>query len=368
VLSGLHATLGISAAAAAVAASTAATASATAAAVAEGTSIAPAAGVPTALGWKSALLTWKAGKVMLATMAVGSAVGVGSVTLQPAPHALREQHGAKVASAAPRDARPAKRGDAEREAPSALEQQNRAPVAQQTPPAAAAQRTASVADQRPNVAEAPGLTGAAQTSAGAVAASAATAPRREVSEEIAATRVARVVESEPRARTSERSQRSAARRAARHAASARAAKAGANQRKANTAVAAVAYAPPSATHEDTTTTAAANESKSALVRESEVVANSKSADAPSGELALLRGALTSIRDGQAERALTLLADHASRYPEGAFANERRGLRVLALCSAGLTAEGEREQAAFLREASASPIAARVRTACSKDTR
>lgn len=86
-----------------------------------------------------------------------------------------------------------------------------------------------------------------------------------------------------------------------------------------------------------------------------------------GEAALLRSALASVRDGDGQQALSLLAEHAARYPSGAFSTERRGLRVLALCAAGMSAEGQREQAAFLREAGGSPIAARVRSACTERT-
>jgi hypothetical protein len=71
-----------------------------------------------------------------------------------------------------------------------------------------------------------------------------------------------------------------------------------------------------------------------------------------------------VRDGDGQQALSSLAEHAARYPSSAFSTERRGLRVLALCAAGRTADGEREQTAFLREAGGSPIAARVRSACS----
>jgi hypothetical protein len=39
------------------------------------------------------------------------------------------------------------------------------------------------------------------------------------------------------------------------------------------------------------------------------------------------------------------------------------LHVLALCAAGRVDEGRIEQAAFLRKAPSSPIAARVRNAC-----
>lgn len=81
------------------------------------------------------------------------------------------------------------------------------------------------------------------------------------------------------------------------------------------------------------------------------------------ESELIRRALTSLRDHQPTSALAVLDEHASRFPSGAFATERAGLRVLALCEAGRTEEGLRARAEFLREAGKAPIAARVRHAC-----
>jgi hypothetical protein len=81
------------------------------------------------------------------------------------------------------------------------------------------------------------------------------------------------------------------------------------------------------------------------------------------ELTLIRRAMTSLRDRDPGRALTLLDEHAVRFPSGSFANERRGLHVVALCATGKLADGRREQAAFLKSSASSPIAARVRGAC-----
>jgi len=83
------------------------------------------------------------------------------------------------------------------------------------------------------------------------------------------------------------------------------------------------------------------------------------------ELALIRRAMTSLRDRDANRALALLEEHAARFPRGSFATERRGLHVVALCAAGRLDDGRREQAAFLKSAGSSPIAARVRGACNE---
>jgi len=83
------------------------------------------------------------------------------------------------------------------------------------------------------------------------------------------------------------------------------------------------------------------------------------------ELTLIRRALTSLRDGQPAQALAQLDEHAARFPTGSFSTERRGLHVVALCEAGRTDEGERERAAFLKSSASSPIAARVRSACNE---
>jgi len=84
------------------------------------------------------------------------------------------------------------------------------------------------------------------------------------------------------------------------------------------------------------------------------------------ELGLIRRALTSLRDHDPKRALALLNEHASDYPEGAFATERRGLRVVALCAAGHVEQGREERSAFLHKAGTSPVAERVRRACRDD--
>lgn len=81
------------------------------------------------------------------------------------------------------------------------------------------------------------------------------------------------------------------------------------------------------------------------------------------ELALIRGALLSLRDGSPMRALSLLGEHAIQYPRGVFASERRGLRVIALCTAGRLDEGREQRKVFLREEGASPMAERVRNSC-----
>jgi hypothetical protein len=388
VLAGLHATLGVSTAVA-IAAGTAATASATASA-AEGAALAPSAlGMKGALvGWKGALLSWNAGKVMLATVALGSAVGVGSVALQTSTSAPREQRPAPVVSAAQPATRSAQGADEESPAIELRKQSggraesaaeaNRALVMQAATTRGATPKSAPPADGQivrtaagePSGAPL-GAAAAAPRHAGERASATAASERRGAALRSPAAQLAsstrvkgdqhRTVSRRASARAETRSSsrhRSAERSARIEAASSESAARAlqANAQSETAAVAAqVADAPRRAEGREDTATAAAGEGSGAQLEHT-------------GEVSLLRSALTSLRDDDAARALSLLADHAARYPSGTFTTERRGLRVLALCAAGLQAEGRREQSAFLREAGSSPIAARVRTACGKDAK
>ena len=338
VLHGLHATLGISAAAA-VAATTATTASATAAAMAEGGSIAPAASGM--LGWKSALLTWKAGKVMLATVAIGGAVGVGSATLT-IREPVREPRGAELTKSSRREiARPSRSNELAAPAQSVEAQARRSATGPATPAAQPATGAAVVAAESAEV-------GAAQERAldrtVALSHGAATTrdeeARAEASDAPSAAMTAALAPRTTRASEAERSERRRARRERR-----------AMKSRALTA----------APHEGASSS---EKARSVVGSESSGSTAASLDDGSRGEVTLLRSALASVRDGNGQRALSLLAEHAERYPSGAFSTERRGLRVLALCAAGRSAEGQRERAAFLRDAGESPIAARVRSACS----
>ncbi len=81
------------------------------------------------------------------------------------------------------------------------------------------------------------------------------------------------------------------------------------------------------------------------------------------ELTLIRTATEALRDGHPEYALIALQEHASRFPRGVLQQERRALRVLALCELGRLERGRRERERFLRENPDSPFAGRVRRAC-----
>lgn len=84
------------------------------------------------------------------------------------------------------------------------------------------------------------------------------------------------------------------------------------------------------------------------------------------ELELIDGALSSLRQHDPKRSLSLLAQHAELYPHGMLATERRGLRVLALCAGGNRAQAARERATFLSTSAHTPMAERVRRSCRPD--
>ncbi|MGD8863365.1 MAG: hypothetical protein PVI30_25350 [Myxococcales bacterium] len=81
------------------------------------------------------------------------------------------------------------------------------------------------------------------------------------------------------------------------------------------------------------------------------------------EVALIGRVHDALQAGHHAQALRLLRAHREGFAEGALAQERRGLRVLALCGAGRLAEGRRLRRRFLSAAPGSLLAARVRGAC-----
>jgi hypothetical protein len=81
------------------------------------------------------------------------------------------------------------------------------------------------------------------------------------------------------------------------------------------------------------------------------------------EILLIRAALTALNRRDPERALLLLQQHQSEYPEGVMGEEREGLRIIALCEGGRFEEGRRESQVFLRNAAHSPLSGRLRSTC-----
>ncbi len=91
-----------------------------------------------------------------------------------------------------------------------------------------------------------------------------------------------------------------------------------------------------------------------------------SPDSLAEETALLGKAARANREGDSVRALALLDEHASRYPNGVLAEERAAQRVFVLCALGRKAEATTARAAFLRDRPHSPLAERVRGTCADD--
>jgi len=81
------------------------------------------------------------------------------------------------------------------------------------------------------------------------------------------------------------------------------------------------------------------------------------------ELQLLGGAQRAIQQGDAERALSLLDEHAAEHPSGVLSQERAGVRAIALCRAGRLKQGRAAAKRFLAQSPDSPMAGRIRAAC-----
>jgi type IV secretory pathway VirB10-like protein len=81
------------------------------------------------------------------------------------------------------------------------------------------------------------------------------------------------------------------------------------------------------------------------------------------ELRLMRSASDALADSDVPRTLQLLSEHAEKFPEGALREERRALRVIALCKQGRSHFALVERDEFLSSSPRSPLTARVREAC-----
>jgi hypothetical protein len=82
------------------------------------------------------------------------------------------------------------------------------------------------------------------------------------------------------------------------------------------------------------------------------------------ELALIATAQAALGANDPRAAIAALNDHASRYPNGQFSQEREGLRIVAACSLG-AAGASAKAATFLRARPKSPLAARIHDACDR---
>jgi len=78
------------------------------------------------------------------------------------------------------------------------------------------------------------------------------------------------------------------------------------------------------------------------------------------EVALLSRATSALHAGRPQEALSTLAEHQQKFPQGHLSVERIAARAQALCQLGRKAEAERELG---RLSPTSPQAARARRAC-----
>lgn len=91
----------------------------------------------------------------------------------------------------------------------------------------------------------------------------------------------------------------------------------------------------------------------------------EAADSLQEETRLIAAAHAALSRGDAASALTILDEHARRFPRGALAPERKAARAMALCKAGRASEGQNEANALYGEGDKSPVAEKIRRACAK---
>jgi hypothetical protein len=88
-----------------------------------------------------------------------------------------------------------------------------------------------------------------------------------------------------------------------------------------------------------------------------------SVDPVAEEVALLADARSALGAGEASRAISVLARHRKRFPEGLLARERDVSWITALCVLGRVDEARTRAKSFLRSHGSSPHAAKVRASC-----
>ena len=81
------------------------------------------------------------------------------------------------------------------------------------------------------------------------------------------------------------------------------------------------------------------------------------------EMALIQRARRALQAGQAARALEVLDAHARAFAQGQMREDRRVLRIEALCAAGKAPQARAEARMFLRTFPDSAHASRVRAMC-----
>ncbi|HSO31179.1 MAG TPA: hypothetical protein VLT33_01650, partial [Labilithrix sp.] len=83
------------------------------------------------------------------------------------------------------------------------------------------------------------------------------------------------------------------------------------------------------------------------------------------ESALLRSAHASLSGGDPAAALSLLDDHARRFPNGALSEDRAAARVHALCAQGRASDARAAASAFVAAHPRSALAPAVRRSCAE---
>src|SRR5262249_39672502 len=81
------------------------------------------------------------------------------------------------------------------------------------------------------------------------------------------------------------------------------------------------------------------------------------------EMQLLKRAHQAEASGRPSEALSILAEHAKRFPNGKLAESREVARVIALCEAGQTQASRPPADRFLAARPNSPFASRGRGVC-----
>lgn len=86
----------------------------------------------------------------------------------------------------------------------------------------------------------------------------------------------------------------------------------------------------------------------------------------SAEVALLQRARVAIGRGDAEAGLRAVQEHERSFPNGTLVQERRAIRILALCDLGKTTQGRAEARTFLASGSNGAFSGLIRDACDLD--
>jgi hypothetical protein len=81
------------------------------------------------------------------------------------------------------------------------------------------------------------------------------------------------------------------------------------------------------------------------------------------EAELLRRADAALKAADPSRALALLGEHATTFPNGILVEERDAERIVVLCALGRTEDARAAAAQFLRLRPRSPLSQRVRESC-----